>query len=871
MQVTPRRHRGSGLGLPRRSCPGDPPRRSRTWATWLSGVVLFLAGCGGSDSVEPGPSGLALEASSTTALAGEVGDAVAPVPRVVVRRGNDPAGGVEVTFNVSSGGGSVSQTRATTDAAGAASPGQWVLGTEPGAHTLTASSPSVPGRMIVFTATAAPAEPRGLAFSVPPSLSAADRAIAPAVVVEVTDEFGNRVATTAQVTVALAPGSKGTLAGRLSSTATAGAATFDDLRIGTAGVGYRLVASSQGLASATSNPFDIVPGGAAVMAIFQGNGQTAAAGSAVPVPPAVKLLDANGNPVSGASITFAPADNGTVAGGSATTDADGVARAGAWTLGPAAGAQSLTATAAGFPVTPAAFTATATPGAPSASRSLVQALQSSVPAGVSASIRVTVRDQFDNPVSGVTPSLSASGSDNTLSAPGATGSDGRATGTLSSTKAEAKTVSASVNGVTIGQTASVIVTPGPVAAVAIAQAPQVSVTAGQQTQLSAAAVDAFDNAVPGASVSWTSSSTSVATVTSNGGLVTGVAPIRTTITAQSNGKTASLLVAVYGAATRTGVTYCSPSGAPVTLDLYLPAGTFARPRPAVVHIHGGGWVGGNSSSATSSFFNDLKGKLLAAGYVVASLNYRLGPTHKWPAQGQDVRCAVRFLRSNAFSYGIDAAKVFADGRSAGGHLASFLGTAPGAFGQAGFPDIPEHQSYPSDVAAVASMSGVYDLGQPSELPGVPQNDSVFLGWPDDVSSAYIRGASPLTRVSSGDARFFLLHGELDADVLPAQAERMQAALAAAQVPSSLVIVEDADHVFDPVAPATVTSPRFTDASPGTETPVMMTMIVDFFDSVANGSPAAIASFRTAVSEHRTQVPLQTAQPRPAKRRFTEAY
>ena len=170
------------------------------------------------------------------------------------------------------------------------------------------------------------AEP--LAFSVPPSLSAADRAIAPAVEVEITDEYGNRVATTAQITVALAPGSSGSLTGRSVGHRYAGTATFGRPADRHRGHGYRLVASSPGLASATSDPFDIVAGGAAVMAIFQGNGQTAAAGSAVPVPPAVKLLDANGNPGLGCDDHVRGRRRGHGRGGSATTDADGVAPGG---------------------------------------------------------------------------------------------------------------------------------------------------------------------------------------------------------------------------------------------------------------------------------------------------------------------------------------------------------------------------------------------------------------------------------------------------------------------------------------------------------------------------------------------------------------
>jgi hypothetical protein len=89
-----------------------------------------------------------------------------------------------------------------------------VLGNNPGSQTLTASSPSIPGKDVVFTATAAAGEPSRLAFKVPPSLSAADRPIAPAVEVEVTDDFGNPVSSSAAITVGLAAGT-GTLTGSL--------------------------------------------------------------------------------------------------------------------------------------------------------------------------------------------------------------------------------------------------------------------------------------------------------------------------------------------------------------------------------------------------------------------------------------------------------------------------------------------------------------------------------------------------------------------------------------------------------------------------------------------------------------------------------
>ncbi len=158
-------------------------------------------------------------------------------------------------------------------------------------------------------------------------------------------------------------------------------------------------------------------------------------------------------------------------------------------------------------------------------------------------------------------------------------------------------------------------------------------------------------------------------------------------------------------------------------------------------------------------------------------------------------------------------------------------------------------------------------------PSVPANDEVFEGWPSNAGSAYIRNASPLAHVQDGDAtgRFFLLHGDSDADVLSAQATRMGSAVSAASLLHRLVVATDADHVFDPVPPALATSPRFTSTSPGTETPTMMTMIADFFDSVANGSAAAVALFRTAISEHGAQIPPKPSEPGAAKRRFTEAY
>ncbi len=209
--------------------------------------------------------------------------------------------------------------------------------------------------------------------------------------------------------------------------------------------------------------------------------------------------------------------------------------------------------------------------------------------------------------------------------------------------------------------------------------------------------------------------------------------------------------------------------------------------------------------------------------MLVSLNYRLGPMHKWPAQGQDVRCAIRF--ANAFACGINEAMILATGQSAGGQLASFLGTGAAP----GFVDINQLLQYSSQVQGVASMAGVYDLTRPSEVASVPRDDRVFIGWPADSTSEYVRGASPLHLVPAAPPPFLLLHAELDADVLPAQAQRMRPVLADSD---ALVIVEDADHAFSPVPPATSTNPTLSD---------LFTLIANFFDSVVSRAPATVAS------------------------------
>ena len=178
--------------------------------------------------------------------------------------------------------------------------------------------------------------------------------------------------------------------------------------------------------------FLVVPvmGAATQIAVNAGNGQSATVGTAVTTLPSVIVQDANNTPVSGVSVTFSVTPGGgSVTSASATTDANGIATVGSWTLGTTAGSNTLTATSGSLPDSPVTFTATGTAGA--ATQIAVNAGNSqstTVGTAVTTLPSVIVKDTYNNPVSGVsvTFAVATDGSSGTgLSA--TTGSNGIAT------------------------------------------------------------------------------------------------------------------------------------------------------------------------------------------------------------------------------------------------------------------------------------------------------------------------------------------------------------------------------------------------------------------------------------------------------------
>lgn len=234
------------------------------------------------------------------------------------------------------------------------------------------------------------------------------------------------------------------------------------------------------------------------------------------------------------------------------------------------------------------------------------------------------------------------------------------------------------------------------------------------------------------------------------------------------------------------VIYGEAGGQKLLLDLYLPAETGSRPRPAIVLIHGGGWV--DFDKRTMSRMAHF---LAQAGFVAASVDYRLlhGNENRWPAQLDDVQRAVRWLRANAGKYNIDPNHMGAFGHSAGAQLAALLGME-----DTHDNSDPALAKYSSRVQAVVDVSGPSDFLKDHD----PDGDAfltVFFGGSYEKVPDVWRDASPVSHAAKSDAPFLIVHGSQDQSVPIAQAQELYDKLKQAGVKVSFVKLDDG-HMFD---------------------------------------------------------------------------
>jgi acetyl esterase/lipase len=222
----------------------------------------------------------------------------------------------------------------------------------------------------------------------------------------------------------------------------------------------------------------------------------------------------------------------------------------------------------------------------------------------------------------------------------------------------------------------------------------------------------------------------------------------------------------------------------LTLDLARPE-KLDKPAPCIVFIHGGGWRGGNRKVHDQHIVDFAK-----RGYVTATLQYRLVPSARFPAQIEDVKCGIRYLRTNADKYQLDPKKIGAVGFSAGAHLVMMLGVMDEKDGLEGTGG---HADQPSKVNAVVAFFGPTDLGA-SDIPAISGgmvND--FLNSTKEENPEIRKTASPITYVDKADAPLLIYQGTKDPLVPHTQAFLMADAMTKAGMPGRIELLIGGAH------------------------------------------------------------------------------
>jgi acetyl esterase/lipase len=233
------------------------------------------------------------------------------------------------------------------------------------------------------------------------------------------------------------------------------------------------------------------------------------------------------------------------------------------------------------------------------------------------------------------------------------------------------------------------------------------------------------------------------------------------------------------------VTFGKGGDVELKLDLAMPADG-KGPYPAVLCIHGGGWRGGQRQD-----LDKLIDLLAKKGFVAATCSYRLTDKAPFPAQIEDCKAAVRWLRANAAKYRIRSDQVGAVGFSAGAHLACLLGTADKSAELEGRGGNAEQSSR---VQAVVSFFGPSDFTVKTWTKGVEDYFLVpFFGGSFEEKKDLYRKASPLIYVTKDDPPFLFFHGTKDTLVGIENSEKMVNKLHDVGISARLVAMPDEGH------------------------------------------------------------------------------
>jgi acetyl esterase/lipase len=225
------------------------------------------------------------------------------------------------------------------------------------------------------------------------------------------------------------------------------------------------------------------------------------------------------------------------------------------------------------------------------------------------------------------------------------------------------------------------------------------------------------------------------------------------------------------------------------LDLYLPKQA-QGPLPVLIWVHGGGWQNGSKDGCPP-----LRDGYVERGYAVASLNYRLSGHAVFPAQIEDCKAAIRWLRAHAEKFGLDPQRFGVWGSSAGGHLVALLGTS----GEVKTFDVGAHLDQSSAVQAVCDYYGPTDFFAFVTTKGYESHaaanapEAKLLGGTVEEKPELAKRVNPITHITPDDPPFLIVHGDRDPVVPLNQSELLFDALTKAGVSAHFHTLEGAAH------------------------------------------------------------------------------
>ncbi len=254
---------------------------------------------------------------------------------------------------------------------------------------------------------------------------------------------------------------------------------------------------------------------------------------------------------------------------------------------------------------------------------------------------------------------------------------------------------------------------------------------------------------------------------------------------------------------RANLVFAVPAGfRPLTLDLYAKEAQGGKPRPLIVYVHGGGWLGGQPRQAGAFVdFPRLLADIAASGYVVASVSYRLSGEARFPAAIEDVELAVHWLRMHAAAYGIDPQQVIIWGASAGGQLAGLVATSCNKQGPA--PSIAASAApaatqltHVSDcVQGAVLWYAALDFTQLHASAGADSPEAKYLGCMPRACGGKLRLASPTLMINQNTPPVLLVFGSADKVVPPLQSEEFHRRMIAAGRPCEVLELPGIGHSF----------------------------------------------------------------------------